>query len=448
MMADASSNVQGNESMNLIMDDSTSIHEYVLVEDSSRSPPPRAGSSAGKTKGRRSSSRRSNTTKNNSSHSTSSSRTTTDRPVVDHSYMDHYHDPVATTFVGGQPKKSNSRGGVTTPFPEKLHSMLSHSGLEDVVGWQQHGRAFLIHEKDVFVKEIMPKFFNQSKLTSFQRQLNLYGFVRLTAQGRDRGAYYHPRFLRGRPDLCRLMQRTRIKGNGMKAAASPHTEPNFFAMEHCHDNNNNNKDVSSSNNDSMKQEVEGEEIPSSDKVMEDGIEGEDNRIQSNEDAFAEDDACSTEHIPSSVVTPSSSPQGRYRFSVSQNEFMLPFLESRLDEPLIPSSIVSPKFECGSATKALSLTSLLSPPPLMPSSALEEWGFTRDDDNITACLNLGMNDQEDNELLSMACDNLMPTVSDSSMTLSSMLVSPLHDEEQQHHHGDADLVYGGGQRAAV
>ena len=232
----------------------------------------------------------------------------------------------------------------------------------------------------------------------------------------------------------------------MKAAASPHTEPNFFAMEHCYDNNNNNnKDV---NNSSMKQEVEGEEIPSSDKVMDDGIEGEDNRIQSNEDAFAEEDACSTEHIPSSVVTPSSSPQGRYRSSAGQNEFMLPFLESRLDEPLIPSSIAAPKFEYGSATKALSLTSLLSPPSLMPSySALEEWGFTRDDDNITACLNLGMNDQEDNELLSMACDNLMPTVSDSSMTLSSMLVSPLQDEEQQQH-GDADLVYGGGQRASV
>jgi len=78
------------------------------------------------------------------------------------------------------------------------------------------------------------RFFHQSKLTSFQRQLNLYGFVRLTA-GHDRGAYYHELFLRGRPYLCRRMVRTRIKGNGMKAASSPNTEPNFYTMDYCFD---------------------------------------------------------------------------------------------------------------------------------------------------------------------------------------------------------------------
>jgi hypothetical protein len=74
------------------------------------------------------------------------------------------------------------------------------------------------------------RWFRQSKLTSFQRQLNLYGFSRLTA-GQDRGGYYHELFLRGRPDLCKRMVRTRIKGNGSKAAASPETEPNFYAMD-------------------------------------------------------------------------------------------------------------------------------------------------------------------------------------------------------------------------
>jgi hypothetical protein len=45
--------------------------------------------------------------------------------------------------------------------------------------------------------------------------------------------YYHELFLRGRPDLCRHMVRTRVKGNGMKAASSPNTEPNFYMMENC-----------------------------------------------------------------------------------------------------------------------------------------------------------------------------------------------------------------------
>jgi hypothetical protein len=34
-------------------------------------------------------------------------------------------------------------------------------------------------------------------------------------------------------DLCKRMARTRVKGNGSKAASSPSTEPNFYVMEPC-----------------------------------------------------------------------------------------------------------------------------------------------------------------------------------------------------------------------
>lgn len=46
-------------------------------------------------------------------------------------------------------------------------------------------------------------------------------------------SYYHELFIRGRADLCRRMVRTRVKGNGMKAASNPQNEPNFYAMEVC-----------------------------------------------------------------------------------------------------------------------------------------------------------------------------------------------------------------------
>jgi hypothetical protein len=51
--------------------------------------------------------------------------------------------------------------------------------------------------------------------------------------GRDHGGYYHPFFLRGRPDLCKHIARTRIKGNWIKPAPSSETEPNFYEMEYC-----------------------------------------------------------------------------------------------------------------------------------------------------------------------------------------------------------------------
>lgn len=66
------------------------------------------------------------------------------------------------------------------------------------------------------------RYFKQSKLTSFQRQLNLYGFQRIST-GRDRGGYFHPLFLRGRADICHSMLRTRVKGGAAMAAVVPVT---------------------------------------------------------------------------------------------------------------------------------------------------------------------------------------------------------------------------------
>lgn len=68
-----------------------------------------------------------------------------------------------------------SRGGVATPFPWKLHDMLENvdeDGYAHIVSWQPHGRCFAIHKPKEFV-ELVKIYFNQTKLASFQRQLNL-----------------------------------------------------------------------------------------------------------------------------------------------------------------------------------------------------------------------------------------------------------------------------------
>jgi hypothetical protein len=71
------------------------------------------------------------------------------------------------------------RGGVIEPFPEKLHRMLIEvetAGRSDIISFVASGRAFAIHKPDKFFKEIVPLYFRQSRLSSFKRQLNLYGF--------------------------------------------------------------------------------------------------------------------------------------------------------------------------------------------------------------------------------------------------------------------------------
>lgn len=129
--------------------------------------------------------------------------------------------------------RSIAKGGVTTPFPWKLHIMLDamgKSGDKSIVCWQPHGRAFMVHKPKDFVQQVMPHFFNQTKYASFQRQLNLYGFSRLT-HGPDKGAYYHNCFVRGKRHLCKGMIRQKIKGTKVRKSLSPEDEPNFYDIE-------------------------------------------------------------------------------------------------------------------------------------------------------------------------------------------------------------------------
>jgi hypothetical protein len=150
-----------------------------------------------------------------------------DHPIVSHDYHDHAED-----VYDGTPLPA-SKGGVTTPFPIKLHEMLEkidEDGFANVVSWQPHGRCFVIHDARAFASNIMPAYFKQSKLPSFQRQLNLYGFQRLT-KGPDKGGYYHELFLRNKVFLAHRIQRMRVKGTGVRARSNPSSEPNFYAMK-------------------------------------------------------------------------------------------------------------------------------------------------------------------------------------------------------------------------
>ncbi|KAL7542825.1 hypothetical protein ACHAXR_012177 [Thalassiosira sp. AJA248-18] len=134
--------------------------------------------------------------------------------------------------TASQKSKRGPRGGIYDPFPLKFHRMLDQvkeEGQESIVSWLPHGRAFKIHQPKVFAATIMTRFFNQSKYTSFQRQLNLYGFSRC-CRGRDAGAYHHPFFLRGKQTLSKNIVRTKIKGNGHKTMRLHDAEPDFHAM--------------------------------------------------------------------------------------------------------------------------------------------------------------------------------------------------------------------------
>lgn len=148
--------------------------------------------------------------------------------VVKHEYTDHSNEerPADDTF------ERFARSGAVTAFPIKLYDMLESvgpDGLEHVCSWAPHGRCFVVHKPEEF-QRILPRYFKLSKIASFQRQLNLYGFRRLVGNGPDKGGYYHEYFLRGMPWLIQRMNRVKVKGTLVRARSNPEQEPQFWKM--------------------------------------------------------------------------------------------------------------------------------------------------------------------------------------------------------------------------
>mmetsp|Transcript_17605 Transcript_17605/g.35838 ORF Transcript_17605/g.35838 Transcript_17605/m.35838 type:complete len:501 (-) Transcript_17605:226-1728(-) len=111
-------------------------------------------------------------------------------------------------------------------FPAKMHAILTNPALQDVVAWAPHGRSWRILKPRDFEVNVLPRYFEHSKFSSFVRQANGWGFRRL-AQGRDRNAYYHEYFLRSMPWLCKKMRRPKV---AEKKAIDPDMEPDFDAI--------------------------------------------------------------------------------------------------------------------------------------------------------------------------------------------------------------------------
>lgn len=124
-------------------------------------------------------------------------------------------------------------------FPAKLYDLLENSevrGYSHIVSWQKEGRSFKIHNVQEFADTVMASSFSQTKLKSFQRQLNMYGWKKVQV-GPNKGGYYHRDFIRGCPELCSSILRRRVKDIG---SVSLQRKSNSFesllasTTRHCH----------------------------------------------------------------------------------------------------------------------------------------------------------------------------------------------------------------------
>lgn len=95
-----------------------------------------------------------------------------------------------------------------TAFPSKLFQMLENNSDTEVIGWLGNGLSFAIFDQGRFA-DLLPQYFKHKKISSFQRQLNLYGFRR----DKQQSSYFHPKFQRGRRDLLSSIKRVPNKAS-------------------------------------------------------------------------------------------------------------------------------------------------------------------------------------------------------------------------------------------
>jgi hypothetical protein len=125
--------------------------------------------------------------------------------------------------VNGSSYPRTGKRGVPQQFPRRLYNMLEAesqlqpSSPESLVSWSQTGKAFRIEDVTLFSTLVLPKYFRTNKFSSFQRNLNLYGFTKVR-RGPDTDMYAHPSFLRGYPDMLSELKKCKSAADRKRQA--------------------------------------------------------------------------------------------------------------------------------------------------------------------------------------------------------------------------------------
>lgn len=78
---------------------------------------------------------------------------------------------------------------------------------KNIICWSHKGTAFQVRRPDALANTILPRYFKHNKVSSFQRQLNYFGFKKWTKTQTQVCTFSHPHFLRSDPDKIRFIKR-------------------------------------------------------------------------------------------------------------------------------------------------------------------------------------------------------------------------------------------------
>jgi hypothetical protein len=122
------------------------------------------------------------------------------------------------------------------PFLQKLWEILEDKQHADIVCWAESGETFEVKVPSLFSTVVLPKYFKHGKFSSFQRQLNYFGFRKIgkSASHKDEPCCYsHEHFRNGRPDeISKIRRKTNHRDAGDKAQESSNSgKPSEYLHE-------------------------------------------------------------------------------------------------------------------------------------------------------------------------------------------------------------------------
>nr|WEL12805.1 heat shock factor 1 [Halisarca dujardinii] len=155
-------------------------------------------------------------------------------------------------------------------FIPKLWNLVDQPSYQSLISWTKDGRSFVVHNDHEFAHQVLPRYFKTTNFNSFVRQLNLYGFRKVSKI--DRGSimtagsvepleFFHTNFRRGHSELIHLIQRktTNVKATEEHSVKSDELNSvlkNIHTMRDRQDSISTVIGRLSSENEDLRQEVE------------------------------------------------------------------------------------------------------------------------------------------------------------------------------------------------
>ncbi|KAH9255442.1 hypothetical protein BASA81_006561 [Batrachochytrium salamandrivorans] len=126
-----------------------------------------------------------------------------------------------TAAIRKPPSSTEVRQQKFKPFIPAAYEMVQDEANADAIRFSEDGTQVEIRDIAKFSDVVLPKYFKHKNLSSFIRQLNMYGFIKCDAVGESKHTFMHEYFQRDHRELIGKIERKSVKAKKHEHIANP-----------------------------------------------------------------------------------------------------------------------------------------------------------------------------------------------------------------------------------